>query len=154
MVALLGVVLLAIAFTDLPICPAAATFGVPCPGCGLTRATVAALHGHPLDALRLHPLVFVITPFFGVVAARGLLAFVRGAGPRPQSRLGRALDRLIGVWALAGTALLIGVWAARFAGYFGGPVPVETFRDWMSSHVEPEVHHVSVPNDVVLPLDR
>jgi len=26
------------------------------------------------------------------------------------------------------------VWGARFLGYFGGPVPVETLSDWSRSH--------------------
>ena len=28
--------------------------------------------------------------------------------------------------------LTLGVWLARFAGYFGGPVPVTSMRDWLT----------------------
>jgi len=34
-------------------------FGIPCPGCGSTRATFALLHGHIKEALIFHPLILV-----------------------------------------------------------------------------------------------
>lgn len=33
-------------------------FGITCPGCGMTRALVAALHGNLAAALRWHPMVW------------------------------------------------------------------------------------------------
>src|SRR4051812_17128000 len=44
----------------LPFCPMAAVLGVPCPGCGLSRATLALLQGDVRQALHFHPLVFLI----------------------------------------------------------------------------------------------
>lgn len=37
--------------------------GIPCPGCGLSRAYIALLHGHIADAFHYHPLFFVVVPF-------------------------------------------------------------------------------------------
>ncbi|NLO36270.1 MAG: DUF2752 domain-containing protein [Clostridiaceae bacterium] len=40
-------------------CTFASTTGLPCPGCGLTRALAAALHGDLALAFRLHPLFWL-----------------------------------------------------------------------------------------------
>ncbi len=37
------------------ICLARILFGIPCPGCGLTRAYGRLLHGHVLEATHIHP---------------------------------------------------------------------------------------------------
>jgi len=45
------------------ICPFDHMTGLPCPGCGLTRAFVSMAHGHVVDAFRWHalgPIVFLI----------------------------------------------------------------------------------------------
>src|SRR4051812_16948199 len=49
----------AVAF-EVPLCPFAILTRHPCPGCGLTRGTLALLHGHLGEALRFHPLVPVV----------------------------------------------------------------------------------------------
>ena len=54
---------------DSTTCPIAWLFGVPCPGCGLGRATLALVSGHPIEALRLYPLVFVVLPALVVFVA-------------------------------------------------------------------------------------
>jgi hypothetical protein len=36
-------------------CAARERFGVPCPGCGLTRSVVLTMHGHPLQGFVLNP---------------------------------------------------------------------------------------------------
>ena len=38
-------------------CAFHATTGLPCPGCGSTRAVLALLHGQPLTAFRFNPLI-------------------------------------------------------------------------------------------------
>lgn len=104
-----------------PLCPFAAITHHPCPGCGMTRATLALLGGHFGDAVRLHPLAPLLAPL--VIAAFGY-------GAVEYVVRGRAftLEAVRGPWvtvgALALTVLLLGVWIARFFGALGGPVPV------------------------------
>ncbi len=39
-------------------CPTVIFLGMPCPGCGLTRAGTLLLQGNPADAWRMHPFIF------------------------------------------------------------------------------------------------
>jgi hypothetical protein len=51
------------------LCWIQAVIGLPCPGCGLTRATYALFTGQVAEALVWHPLVFValmLFPYLGV----------------------------------------------------------------------------------------
>ena len=125
-----GIVLL-----RLPFCPLASVLGVPCPGCGLTRATLALLHGDLKHALELHPLVLVLAPLFIWALSSAAIGYVRGPRPR-QARPAQLWLASRTVTALASVLMLttLGVWGARFLGYFGGPVPVETLSDWSRSH--------------------
>ena len=85
--------------------------GIPCPGCGFTRALVAAARLDPAAALRWHPLSL---PLLGLAAVAAVLAFVASDA---------AWRRFVTVaTGVAGVALVL-VWALRFAGCFGGPVP-------------------------------
>lgn len=128
---------------DMPLCPMAAVLGIPCPGCGLTRATLALLHGNFALAFRFHPLVFWVAPVYVFLVAGLLFGFVRGTPPLPAGSRGSA-RRDFSTWLLFGKmtsilaavtiVLLVAVWIARFCGAFGGPVPVETFRSWQASH--------------------
>jgi hypothetical protein len=96
-------------------CPMRVTTGVPCPGCGLTRAVMALATGNVAEALHWHPLVFLLAPILVFTIGRAMLI---GAGfLRPEAWKVRMPG-----WGLAlFAALLIGVWLARFAGYLGGP---------------------------------
>ncbi|HLV22271.1 MAG TPA: DUF2752 domain-containing protein [Polyangiaceae bacterium] len=125
-VALLGGGVLAL---GLPICPAAAVFGIPCPGCGLTRATLALARGHFGEALHLHPLVPLLAPLYLGLLVYGCRSFLAQA-PRAADAV---LDRRL-TWLAGGSlVLLLLVWIARFFGYFGGPVPVQTWSGYFGA---------------------
>ena len=137
---LLGLPFAAGPIFELPLCPSASLFSVPCPGCGLTRATVALLHGDVLAAWSLHPLVFLLSPvYFGLL---GLIAYsyVRGSPPAILQGAGISgrsflLGRSVSILAGLTLTLAFAVWIARFFGAFGGPVPVETWNEWRARHV-------------------
>jgi hypothetical protein len=104
--------LLAIFFlVDFPLCPTRLAFGVPCPGCGLTRATIALFSGEVAHAHAFHPLVLVILPVFGwallrlTLVSAGLLS---SDSWDPLARLPRA------VWIVFAIALSA-IWIGRLA---------------------------------------
>lgn len=47
-------------------------FGVPCPGCGMTRALSCAAHGHPRRAIAYNNRVVIVLPLLILAWARGL----------------------------------------------------------------------------------
>jgi Protein of unknown function (DUF2752) len=93
---------LAVAWPWLPVhpplaCPFRALTGVPCPFCGMTRAVVAAMHGHLLESLRFNPAGLLV-----VVLAFALLAGLR-------------VDRVrIPPWIVVAFVALLWVWNAGF----------------------------------------
>jgi Protein of unknown function (DUF2752) len=116
-----GAFLLVLARLGAPVCPVAALTHHPCPGCGMTRATVALLHGHLAEAVHLHPLAPILVPLLGAFALYGALRYVReGVWPATS---GKGLVWL-SVVGIALWALLVAVWIARFYGAFDGPVAV------------------------------
>lgn len=114
--------------SDVTLCPVAALSGVPCPGCGLTRAALALISGDFTAAFALHPLVFVAAPLVALLGL-GLLRDVWRGESAPASVPPRAAG-----WVAAAAAVLlaafISVWFARLYGAFGGPVPV---HPWFST---------------------
>jgi hypothetical protein len=128
-----GLVAIAV-HSDFPLCPMASTFGIPCPGCGLTRATLALLHGNVRAALHFHPLVWLLSPLFIGFVGVAVLELLRDPSrPRPKP-LVRWNSRGMNVAATLLLVLTLGIWLARFAGYLGGPVEVTSLRDWLASH--------------------
>src|SRR6476661_6052669 len=69
------------------VCPFRLMTGLPCPGCGLTRAWVFIAHGHLGDALAANPFVLVTMPAAIALVLVVCLALVRR---RPLPDLGRA----------------------------------------------------------------
>jgi hypothetical protein len=115
-------VLIVLVVVDFPLCPTRAAVGVPCPGCGLTRASLAALQGDLGAAMAFHPLMPIITPMVGWMVGRLVLVnagVVRSDSFDPLGKLPR--------WFWWGfMVVLVGVWGARLAGALGGlPDPVD-----------------------------
>jgi hypothetical protein len=119
-------------WSDFPLCPMAGTFGVPCPGCGLTRATLALLHGDVHGALRFHPLVWLMAPLFIGFVGMATLELVRNANERARPPRLDWSSRGVTVVAVFLLVAMLSVWLLRFAGYFGGPVPVVTLGEWLA----------------------
>lgn len=103
-------------------CPFAALTHHPCPGCGSTRAVVALLSLHFGEAFRLNPCAPFVAAAAGALLLEGLFRVVRDGHARDLAVRG------VGQWALrvlvVATVLELPVWALRFFGLFGGPVPV------------------------------
>jgi hypothetical protein len=100
-------------------CPVALLLRVPCPGCGLTRATRLALHGDLAGAMHVHPLWLVVVPAVAlgfVVEMRGYLRDGR-LGVVERSSVTRRITAVV-------AGLMVLLWIARFCGFFGGPVAV------------------------------
>ncbi|HJV49192.1 MAG TPA: DUF2752 domain-containing protein [Geothrix sp.] len=69
-------------FAGLDTCAFHALTGLPCPGCGLTRAFVALAHGRLREAWTLHPFAFPLYAFcLAGLGAPWLQARILG-GPR------------------------------------------------------------------------
>lgn len=100
------------ALVPYPTCPTRVVLGIPCPGCGLTRAGLAVARLDFASAQHLSPLAI---PLVVVTALMVLTAFVARDGTWK-----RAANIVL---VSFGVALLV-VWALRFAGFFGGPVPI------------------------------
>ena len=80
-------------------CPLNDVFGVPCPGCGLSRALAALFELDFRAAFRLHPMIFVLPPTV-------LYALL---GEKPL--LGSKIRERILLWSVA--ALDIIIWMVR-----------------------------------------
>lgn len=95
-------------------CVFAEVTGLPCPGCGMTRATAAMLKGDWTAALRFHPFV----PFFGVIGI--VIAFGALFPPGWVAALASRLEiwerqsRLTGIFLTAllcfGLLRMLGFW--------------------------------------------
>lgn len=106
-----GVVHLGMNLAGLPFwtCPVLAATGVPCPGCGLTRATMQLVHGDILASLKTH----AFAPVF--LAALFIMVMVLILPGSQSTRLINFVNRLetrngITAW---GFTLLMLYWAVR-----------------------------------------
>ncbi|MRG97344.1 DUF2752 domain-containing protein [Polyangium spumosum] len=100
-----------LALLPFPTCIFRLGLGLPCPACGLTRAALALLRLDLAAATRFHPLALPLA----LVVVATVLAALR-LDDEGWKRFGRDVS--------GGSAVAIMVvWACRFLGLFGGPVP-------------------------------
>ena len=91
-------------------CPVRLVFRIPCPGCGLTRATLALFRGDVRGSLAFHPLAMPLL----AVAVVGLVVTLTARNATYQ--------RFVNVTVRVVLVALVSVWLARFCGAFGGAV--------------------------------
>jgi hypothetical protein len=90
------------------ICPLPLFTGIPCPGCGITRATAHLVHGDFAGAFQYHALWPFVLGYFAMLWVYKLLEIARGAPPRwPADRI-----------ALGAAAVMFAFWAVRLAAFF------------------------------------
>jgi len=84
------------------LCPLALIAGLPCPGCGLTRAFCYATHGHFPEAFGFHPLWPLLLAYFAFLWVYQVSEAVRGTPPKlPTHRIATvAIVVLLVFWAL------------------------------------------------------
>ena len=118
---ILGGVAAVLIFGSFTVCPVALLTRHPCPGCGLTRAVMAAAHGHFNESFHHHPMAMVMFPLVAFVFAQNFVGYVRtghwGVGEKSKSK---GLDVALIALGIA----MLAIWVARFFGAFGGPEPV------------------------------
>lgn len=92
-------------------CPLLLCTGIPCPACGLTRASILLLSGHFYDAFFMHPLIYPILVF--------LVYFII-----MRYGLSRKVSYAKGILA---ALILIGLllYAYRMIHYFPGNAPMQ-----------------------------
>lgn len=63
-----GLLIFAFLWVKLVGCPLRRIFGIPCAGCGMTRAVIALFHGDFSLAWHYHPLVYSLPIVFSAIA--------------------------------------------------------------------------------------
>lgn len=90
------------------ICPIAIITGFPCPGCGITRAFLLLLTGHPALAWKMNPCIYLWIVFF-------ILFFFSRYIKNDQKMLNRAI--------ISAGILSIAVYAVRMFLYYPNRIP-------------------------------
>lgn len=90
-------------------CPLKSALGIPCPGCGLTRASVALLRGEFAASFGLHAFAPVLLAGLAVLAVAGLLPAARRE--TFASLVGRFERRTKAAYVVLGAMLLY--WSVR-----------------------------------------
>lgn len=116
------VVMAIFAIVEFPLCPFKLGTGVPCPGCGLTRATLAGLSLDLHGLLHFHPLAPILTPLVLWHLGKPVLLALGWIEKERIARLPKIPQPFY--WALGVTLAVL--WIGRLAGFFGGhPDPID-----------------------------
>jgi hypothetical protein len=122
--ALLAIVLVLLFFGEIfgTSCYVSSMIGIPCPGCGSTRALLLLLQGDVIDALRMHPLIFITLSLFAVIPGFSFLQFLmRKRGRELRSPLSPGAVNVI--FVLLAAAYLV-LYAIRMILYFPHTEPM------------------------------
>ena len=104
-------------------CPVVIVSGFPCPGCGITRATVCLLAGRWPQAWQLNPVIYAVAMTAAWFCINRYLMGRKAAGIK---------------WMIAAVfVLLIGVYLVRMHIYFPGRVPYVYTEDNMLARMLP-----------------
>jgi len=118
-------ILAALVLSRVPLCPMKNLLGIPCPGCGMTRAFFALLDLDLSSAVAFHPLAPIVIPLAVWVLGRSILVSAGLVSPKSVDLLSKAPKWIW--WAFV--AVLLGVYVARLAGGLGGmPDPIDPSR--------------------------
>lgn len=82
--------------------------GLDCPGCGMTRALAALLHGDVETAVVLHPMVVVVFPVLVALLLAGMLEFL---WRRPV--LDNIPEKVLNRFSLVLVFLFVAIWSVR-----------------------------------------
>lgn len=103
-------------------CSIATVLHRPCPGCGLTRATLLFLHGDVRASLAMHPLALpMIACWLAVAVATIRTTWTTGA---PWFFFRARFGRAAAVATMVAYVALVALWVMREEGFFGGRVAV------------------------------
>ncbi len=95
----IGLLLIARVYDHLPVQAPDCTFktatGIPCVGCGGTRAMQSLAFGEIVRAVQFNPAVVLGVSLSGCWFASGLFKFLRGGRPLPSSRQNRKLKQSV-----------------------------------------------------------
>ena len=89
-------------------CPVALIVGLPCPGCGITRAFGHATHGKFREAFEFHSLWPLLLAYFTFLWIYKIIETVRGEPPK------------LPTYKIGGTAIIVlmSFWAVRLVWFF------------------------------------
>ena len=104
------------------VCLFKSTVGIPCPGCGMTRAVENLFEGHFALATRYHPLVWLLFPLLTFIA----VLYFKGVSKDVIQKI-----------VLGACFLMVGVYIVRMILYFPHYAPM----DFNDGAVTPQIVH-------------